>query len=462
MDALAFVGQTIILLGAIFLGVRLGGLGIGYAGGLGVLVLGITGLTTDFAAYIPWDVLGIIMAVIGCIAAMQLAGGLDVLVHWAEVILRKQPKYITVLGPIVTFLMTMFAGTGHTAFSTIPVITEVAKESNIRPVRPLTISVVASQIAITASPVSAAVIAFAALLENLKGSNPEAYSSNVGYVELLAVAIPSAFLGVLIIAVIMALTDRKPLDKDPEYQRRLAAGLVTMRGATKYEHKAGAKLSVGIFGGAIGVVMVYAMAISDKIGWIHGAADPDNPGSYLPVAIDRTSMIISVMLGAATLIVILAKVKVAEVLNAPTFKSGMSAALCVLGVAWLGTVFVKGHEASITGFADQALSVAPWLFAVVAYLAAALLYSQAATTKVVMPLAIALGMSPLSMVASFAAVGGLYILPTYPTTVAAAQMDDTGTTRFGKYIFNHPFILPGTAACAASVALGYAIGGFVL
>ena len=144
------VFEVIVLLGAIFIGVRLGGIGIGYAGGAGVLVLGLClGMKPG---NIPWDVILIIASVISAIAAMQLAGGLDYLVQIAERVLRSNPKYINYLAPIVTYVLTIFAGTGHTAFSMIPVIVEVAKEQKIRPVCPLSIAVVASQIAITASP----------------------------------------------------------------------------------------------------------------------------------------------------------------------------------------------------------------------------------------------------------------------------------------------------------------------
>lgn len=135
--------QILILLAAIFLGARLGSIAIGFAGGLGVLLLGLTGIPVS-REDIPFDVIGIIMSVIAAIAAMQLAGGMDYLVHVAEKLLRKNPRQITYWAPIVTFLMTLLAGTGHTAFSTLPVIAEVAKEGKVRPSRPLSIAVVAS------------------------------------------------------------------------------------------------------------------------------------------------------------------------------------------------------------------------------------------------------------------------------------------------------------------------------
>lgn len=201
--------HIVIVLAAIILGVRLGSIGIGFAGGLGVLLLGLSGVPVT-REDIPFDVIGIIMSVIAAIAAMQRAGGMDYLVHLAEKALRKNPKHITYVAPVVTYLMTLFAGTGHTAFSTLPVIVEVSKESGVRPSRPLSVAVPASQMAITASPISAAVVFVASILE----------PAGVGYLSLLAVAIPATFLSIFPTA---WLTNRlgKELDNDPVYLDRL-------------------------------------------------------------------------------------------------------------------------------------------------------------------------------------------------------------------------------------------------
>lgn len=440
MQTLMFIAQVGVVLGALILGVRLKGIGIGFAGGLGVLGLGLLGLPTKWSEYIPFDVIAIIMAVIAAIAAMQAAGGMDFLVAWAEKMLRKNPKRVTLYAPLITYAMTLMAGTGHTAFSTLPVIAEVAKEGGVRPSRPLSAAVVASQIAITASPVSAAVIFLSGELESQYG---------VGYLQLLAVSIPSSLLAVIVTSLIVNRLG-KPLAEDPEYQRRLANGEVTLRGPQNLEIKPGAKLSVGLFLTGVVLVMLYATAISESVGLIK---DP---------AIDRNSAIIAIMLGVASMIVVLCRVDTNDVLAMPTFKAGMSASVCVLGVAWLGTVIVRAYMSNIEALAGDLLMSAPWLLAVVAFFAAALLYSQAATTKAIMPIAFALGMSPVAIVASFAAVSALFILPTYPTLIAAVSMDDTGTTKIGKYIFNHSFIIPGTLMIALAVAFGFGIGAVVL
>ncbi|MGI2149049.1 anaerobic C4-dicarboxylate transporter [Shewanella baltica] len=429
--------EIIIVLGAIYLGARMGSMGVGFAGGVGVLIL-TAGMGLK-PGNIPIDVILIIMSVITAIAAMQVSGGMDYLVSLAEKLLRKHPKQITFLAPVVTYFMTLFAGTGHTAFSTLPVIAEVAKEQGIRPSRPLSIAVVASQVAITASPISAAVVFFSGILEPF----------GVDYLVLLAVCIPSTFLACMVGAVVANLMGKELAD-DPIYQDRLAKGLVKTRGKTEIKIKTGAKRSVMIFLLAIAAVMAYATAISDKVGLI---VDPVLP---------RDAAIMVLMLTAAAAITIFCKLDASEISNAATFKSGMSACVCVLGVAWLGDTLVSNHIEEIKDLAGTLLQSQPWLLSVTLFFASMLLYSQGATTKALMPAALAIGVSPLTAVASFAAVSALFVLPTYPTLLAAVEMDDTGSTRIGKAVFNHPFLVPGVVTIATSVALAFLFGGMML
>lgn len=435
--------QIIVLLGAIFVGVRLGGIGIGYAGGAGVLILGLClGMKPG---NIPWDVILIIASVIAAISAMQLAGGLDYLVYIAEKILYKNPKYINYLAPLVTYVLTIFAGTGHTAFSMIPVIVEVAKGENIRPSVPLSIAVVASQIAITASPVSAAVIYMTGVLEPFGWSYP----------TLLGVWLLTTFAGCMITAFIMTLISKMDLATDPIYQERLKEGLVKPPvGLKEMKITPAAKRSVWVFLIGVVCVVLYASAISPAVGLIK------------QVVVPRDAAIISLMLLVGALITTLCNVKLGDIASTSVFKSGMVACICVLGVAWLGDTFVSGHTKEIKEFAAQTISQYPALLAVVFFLAAMLLYSQAATAKAITPTVVAaLGISAANpdnaymLVASFAAVSALFVLPTYPTLLGAVQMDDTGTTRIGKWVFNHSFFVPGVLAIVFSVALGFAVCG---
>ncbi len=467
METIVFVLQIIVLLGAIFIGIRLGGIGIGYAGGIGVVILGLAlGMKPG---NIPWDVILIIMSVIGAISAMQLAGGLDYLVQIAEKILRSNPRYINYLAPTVTYFLTILAGTGHTAFSMIPVIVEVAKEQNIKPSAPLSIAVVASQIAITASPVSAAVVYMSGVLEPLGWSYP----------ILLGIWIPTTFIGCMLTAFIITMFSNLDLSKDPIYQERLTKGLVKAPADTQHtELKKGAKLSVLIFLIGVLAVVFYATTISDVVrlpmlNYVNSLIASDSSlavlasivKSYIdPVIVPRDAAIMSFMLSVATFIVIFCKIEPGKIADTSVFKSGMVACVCVLGVAWLGNTFVEGHINTIKDLASVWVGKIPSLLAVVFFFAAMLLYSQAATAKAITPAVIAaLGISAANpgdsyiIVASFAAVSALFVLPTYPTLLGAVQMDDTGSTRLGKYVFNHAFLIPGILAIFLSVALGFGV-----
>ena len=138
------------------------------------------------------------------------------------------------------------------------------------------------------------------------------------------------------------------------------------------------------------------------------------------------------------------------------------AATAVLGVAWLGTTFVNAHLEEINVFAGNLLASKPWMLAIIIFFAAMLLYSQAATTKALMPVALALGVSPVAAIAAFPAVSALFVLPTYPSLLAAVEFDDTGSTRIGKYVFDHPFLIPGTMTIIFAVVLGYAFAATLL
>ncbi|WP_316669875.1 anaerobic C4-dicarboxylate transporter [uncultured Propionibacterium sp.] len=425
-----FWAELAVVLIFILIGARLGGVGIAYAGASGVIVLGLLGCRVDPTTGIPWDVLGIIIAVISCVAALQACGGLDLLIMVSERMLRRSPRRITLLAPVVTFLMTVLCGTGHVAFATLPVIAEVAKEQRIRPSRPLSIAVVASQVAIAASPISAAMIAMASAVEPL----------GIGYLPLVGVSILICFIGCMAGALVASRLGCE-LEDDPVYQERMAAGLVATRGEGEYDIKPYARRSVLIFTVALVVVMAYA-ALSSGIG-------------AMPMG--RNAAIMTTMMLAALLMRFTCRMDLGEVSNQSTFRGGMSAALCILGVAWLGNTFVNSNLDLIEGAGRAAIQGHPWLLAVVLFLASALLYSQGATTATFMPVAAAMGVGGAVMAASFPAVTGLYLLPTYPTTVAAIEMDDTGSTRIGEYVFNHPFILPGITSVVVAVGLGFLI-----
>lgn len=380
------------------------------------------------------------MAVIAAISAMQVAGGMDYLVQQTEKLLRKNPKHITILAPLVTYFLTIFAGTGNISLSALPVIAEVAKEQGIKPCRPLSTAVVSAQIAITASPISAAVVYMSSVMEG----------HGVSYLHLLMIVIPSTLCAVLVMSFIISLCFNSKLSDDPIYLKRLEEGLVTLRGDTVKVIKPRAKTSVLLFLAGVLCVVAYAIINSPSVGLV---ATP---------LMNTTNAILIIMLSVATITTLVCSVDTDSILNSSTFKAGMSACICILGVAWLGDTFVQHNLEWIKETAGSLIQAHSWLLAVIFFFCSALLYSQAATAKALMPMAMALNVSPLAAIASFAAVSGLFILPTYPTLVAAVQMDDTGTTRIGRFVFNHPFFIPGTIGVALAVCFGFVMGGLVL
>ncbi|ESE94949.1 anaerobic C4-dicarboxylate transporter [Salmonella enterica subsp. enterica serovar Virchow str. ATCC 51955] len=282
------------------------------------------------------------MAVIAAISAMQVAGGLDYLVNQTEKLLRKNPKYITILAPIVTYFLTIFAGTGNISLATLPVIAEVAKEQGIKPCRPLSTAVVSAQIAITASPISAAVVYMSSVMEG----------HGISYIHLLSVVIPSTLLAVLVMSFLVTMLFNSKLSDDPIYRKRLEEGLIELRGEKQIEIKPMAKNSVWLFLLGVICVVVYAIVNSPSLGLV------EKP------LMNTTNAILIIMLSVATLTTILCKVETDAILNSSTFKAGMSACICILGVAWLGDTFVSANIDWIKDTAGSVIQGHPWLLAV--------------------------------------------------------------------------------------------------
>ena len=432
--------HLLIVLLFIIVGARLGGIGIGLAGAAGVIVLAVTGVPTA-SEHVPWDVIGIIMSVICTVAALQVAGSMDHLVHLTELLLRKHPRQIVFLAPFVTFLMSVMCGTGHTAYSVIPVIVDVSKEHRIRPSRPLSIAVVASQVGVAASPISAAMVALVIALEPL----------GIGYLICLAVVIPTTFIGLAVGAVVAA-RQGSDLKDDPVYRERLDKGLVRPSAAIAEDYRPArsAVPSLLIFLAALILVVAYATATSQEVGII------SNP------PMSSTLAIMTIMLTTAAVICLVARKPTASIASQDTFRAGMTATICVMGLAWLGNAFVEHYEWAISAALSGPLQALPWLAAVFFYFAAPLMFSHAATTKAFMPLMVSLGLPAMALLASYPAVANYYLLPNYPTTVAAMEMDDTGSTRVGGNVFAHPFVLPGTVSIVICVMLGFLLAPLVV
>ena len=430
--------QFLVVLAAIFIGARLGGIGLGIFGmmGLAVLVF-VFGLKPGQA---PIDVMLMIIAVISAAAALQAAGGLDYLVKVAEKLLRKKPAAITFLGPFVCYIFTFFAGTGHIAYSLLPIISEIATESKVRPERPLSISVIASQQAITASPISAATAAL--LSSNLLGG------MGISLADILKICIPSTIIGVLAGAIVASFLG-KELHKDPEYLKRVQKGdfnVPTTQTGNTFKNNAKPKIAVIIF--LTGVLLVI----------LFGSFENLRPVFYSGDKMSRLSMpevIEIVMMSIAGFILIFAKADVGKAITGNVFLAGMQAVIAIFGIAWMGDTFFQGNINFFHTHIQEIVTQYSFLFAIALFVMSIFLFSQAATVRTLYPLGIALGISPLSLIAMFPAVNGYFFIPNYPTIVAAINFDRTGTTRIGKYILNHSFMLPGLVSTIVAVGFGY-------
>ncbi len=433
--------ELLIVLLAIFVGARVGGIGLGIFGmmGLGVLVFGF-GLTPGNP---PIDVMLIIVAVITAAATLQAAGGLDYLVKVAEKILRKNPAMITFLAPVVCYFFTLFSGTGHIAYSLLPIISEIATDSKVRPERPLSISVIASQQAITASPISAATAAL--LSAELLGDK------GVTLGNILMVCIPATLIGVIVGAIAVSFMG-VPLEKDPEYLRRLREGVLDSEGkseeALSPQAAKRAKTSVIVF--LIGVLSIVLFGSIDSL-------RPTFTVNGQLVKLGMTQVIEIVMMSTAGLMLIFAKADINKAVKGSVFIAGMQAVIAIFGIAWMGDTFFAGNIEFFKTHIEQIVTQYPFLFSVALFVMSVLLFSQAATVRTLYPLGIALGIHPMAMVAMFPAVNGYFFIPNYPTVVAAINFDRTGTTRIGKYVLNHSFQLPGFVATIVAIAVGYLI-----
>ena len=429
--------EGLIVVGFIALGVRTGGIGLGLWGGVGTLVLVfVFGLDPGEP---PFDAMLIIVAVISAAAAMQAAGGIDYMVQIASKALRARPKAINYVAPYVSYLLCILTGTSNTFFSIIPVINEVSFANKIRPERPLAGSTVASAFGITSSPVAAAMATMLPLVE--------VYHYNL--VDVLLITIPASLVGIFAMSLEMS-RHGTDLEKDAEYLRRLDAGEVKPPpSADSIELLPYAKRSVAIFLGAVLVICILGLfeGLRPTVATEDGGLEP----------LSVTPIIQMVMLTAAALILLFAKVKASDVPRQSIFTSGMVAMIALFGIAWMADTFIANNEDAIVGALGDLASKWPFMIAVAIFLVAALTTSQSAATRTMVPLGLALGIGPGYMIAMWTAVAGVLFLPANGTQIAAAEADTTGTTTLGKRVIDHSFQLPLQVAWIVTALVGIGI-----
>ena len=433
--------QLVIVLSLIFIGARVGGIGLGIYGMVGMFILVfIFGLRP---CSVPIDVMLIIASVITATATLQASGGLDYMVEQASKFLHKHPTHITYYGPLVTWFFCLLAGTAHTSYSLLPIIAEIAKNSKIRPERPLSVATIAASLGITGSPMSAATAAV--ISSELLGGQ------GIGLEDILIITIPASLIAILVAAFVQNHIG-KELEDDPEYQRRVRKGLIKPvneeQTVTKTTINPRAKWSVLVF--MLGVLLV---VLFGSIPALRPSFEED--GVMEPLAMPETIEI--VMMSIAALILLVGKADVKKAVSGNIFSAGMNALISIFGIAWMGDTFFCGNLEFFKSHIAGIVTLYPFLFAVALFIMSIMLFSQAATVGTLFPLGIGLGIPPLVLVAMFPAVNGYFFIPNYPTEVAAINFDTTGTTRIGKYVLNHSFQLAGFITTFVSIGVGYLI-----
>ena len=451
LQTLSIILQVVIILTCLIIGAKKGGIALGLIAGIGLLVL-VFGFRLE-PGEAPVDVILTILAVIGCAATLQQSGGLDVMMQVAERILRRHPEQITILGPCVTWFLTVLCGTGHVVYTMLPIIADIAIKKNIRPERPMAASSVAAQMGITASPVSVATVSIVSII----AKNTDRHWS---VLQILAISIPASLCGVLL-AALWSMRRGKDLDEDEEYQKRLENPEFRATVHSSSETLIGkvfppqAYRATWIFLGAIAVVVIL------------GALEVLRP--QFPTgdngAMERLSMnlvIQMVMLAAGALILLTCKVQAGKIASTAVFKAGATAMFSIFGVAWMTETVVHAHLESLEHSLSGVLSHHVWMYAIVLFIIGKLVNSQAAGLLIVAPMALSLGVSPVVVVGFIGASYGYFILPTYPSDLAAIGFDPTGTTHIGKYVINHSFLVPGLIGVLTSCVVGTALSQMLL
>ncbi len=432
--------QLIVILICLFYGARKGGVALGLLGGIGIVIMiFVFGLAPGKP---PVDVMLTIIAVVAASATLQASGGLEVLLLGAEKMLRCNPKYVSILAPLVTCLLTILCGTGHVVYTMLPIIYDIAIKNNIRPERPMAAASISSQMGILASPVSVAVVSLVAFLAKVPVEG-----HIIDFIQVLSITIPSTLAGVLLIG-IFSWFRGKDLDDDKAFQERITDPVQRQIVYGESATLMGKALSrsqwaaMWIFMGAI-VLVAFLGAYPDLRPLVGGKP---------------LSMVLAIqmfMLLAGALIILFTQTDPSSIGKTEVFRAGMIAVVAVFGIAWMADTVFESNLPALKSALTDLVKTQPWTYAIALLLVSKLVNSQAAAITAMVPVGLAIGVPPGYIVAFAAASYGYYILPTYPSDLAAIQFDRSGTTHIGKYVINHSFIVPGLIGVATSCAVGY-------
>ena len=475
MITISMILQLLIVLGALWVGSRYGSLALGAISGIGlaILVLGF-GLTPGTP---PTDVIYIIIAAVTCAGIMQASGGMDWLIQIAERLLRKHPDHITFFAPLCTFFLTVLVGTGHVVYTLMPIICDISLKKGIRPERPCGVASIASQVGITCSPIAAAVVAFVSI------SN--AHHFDITIPGVLMISIPACLCG-LMLAAAASYHRGLDLDKDPEFQRKIAdpvqRNYIYGSSATTLDKEIpqSAKNAVFIFLGALVIIVFFAifqnaLPAHDTLRAVKGAEGLHIDENMTmtadqlvkakvhvtgitewfskPLAMNVVIQII--MISAAALMIIFCKAQPKKAVAGPVWQSGMVAVVAIYGIAWLADTYFSNYMSEIQTMLTDIVKEYPWSIAIVFFMVSVLINSQGAVVVAMLPLAYKLGIPGPVLLGVLPAVYGYFFIPNYPSDIATVNFDRSGTTVIGKYLLNHSFMMPGLVSVITSTIVAY-------
>ncbi|UTV29296.1 anaerobic C4-dicarboxylate transporter [Photobacterium atrarenae] len=436
--------EFLFLLLVLYAGSRFGGIGLGVVSGLGLLIEVFVFRMPPTSP--PITVMLIILAVVTCASILEAAGGLKYMLQVAERILRSNPKRVTFLGPLVTYTMTFMLGTGHAVYSIMPIIGDVALKNGIRPERPMAASSVASQLAITASPISAAVVYYLAQLTGIQ--------SDIHLLTILMVTVPSTLIGTLLLS-LYSLRRGAELSEDLEYQRRLRDPLWK----DKIKHTTATSLDEQLPASAKHAVLLFILALASIV-LVAMVPEIRTIGDDKPI---KMSVIIQMMMLAfGGLILLVTRTNVQKVPEGVVFKSGMVAAIAIFGIAWMSDTYFQYAMPSFKSGITEMVQNYPWTFALALFIVSVVVNSQAATARMMLPVGLAMGLNPALLIGLMPATYGYFFIPNYPSDIATCNFDVTGTTKIGKWYFNHSFMAPGLIGVVSACTIGYTIAQMIV
>lgn len=472
MDYVLVTLQACVVIGAIVLGVRTGGLGLGLWGVVGTVVLVFVFQLPPGS--IPVDAFFIIIAVITASSAMQAAGGIDYLVSIASKIIQANPKRLTYVAPLVAFVFTVLSGTSNIFFALIPVIYETAYRNGQRPERALASSTVTSGLGITASPVSAAMAAYLVLMDG----------TGYGLPQILLITIPAAIVACIATSVVQQRVGKDLLD-DPEFLKRVEAGTVEVPAALKARYAAkvaggsgvgtttvttggsdasaeasepskpvriehpvppGGAISAWIF--VVGTLLIVLLGLFPAL----RPAFPDEEGALVPIGM--STVIEMIMFTVALVIILVRKVKPSSVVEQPLLKAGFVAAVALFGIAWMADTFIAANQETIIEPLGAMIEANPLLLAVALFIVCGLTTSQSATTNTMIPIALAAGLAPGVITAMWPSLIGVWLFPANGSQIAAVETDLTGSTKLTQVPVWHSFTIPMLVSWVAVVGAG--------